>query len=111
MTAAANAYGGDLFDEDLYEDWAIPLRDEARTTCVSVLLALAGLAERAGGVDEAIHHQQRILDLDPWNEAAHVGLVRVMERAGRHGEARRYFQAYASRMNELGVPVEPFPLG
>ena len=111
LTAAANAYGGDFLDEDPYEDWAIPLRDEARTTCVSVLHALAGLAESAGAVDEAIHHQQRILDLDPWNEAAHVGLVRVMERAGRHGEARRYFQAYASRMNELGVPVEPFPLG
>ena len=62
-------------------------------------------------VDETIRHQQRILDLDPWDEAAHVGIVRVMERAGRHGEARRYFHAYASRMNELGVPVEPFPLG
>ena len=111
LTAAANAYAGDFLDEDPYEDWAIPLRDEARTTYVSVLHALAGLAESAGAVDEAIRHHQRILDLDPWNEAAHVGLVRVMERAGRHGEARRYFQAYASRMNELGVPVEPFPLG
>ena len=111
LTTAANAYVGDFLEEDPYEDWAIPLRDEARTTCVSVLLALAELEESEGAVDGAIRDHQRILDLDPWNEAAHVGLVRVMERAGRHGEARRYFQAYASRMDELGVPVEPFPLG
>ncbi len=110
LTTAANAYAGDFLDEDPYEDWAIPLRDEARTTYVSVLHALARLAENTGAVDETIRHQQRILDLDPWDEAAHVGIVRVMERAGRHGEARRYFHAYASRMKNLASPSSPSPL-
>ena len=88
------------------------LRDEARTTYVAVLQALAGLAESAGAVDDGDPRPAvRILEVDPWNEGAHLGLVRVMERAGRHGEARRYFQSYSSRMEEIGVPVEPFPLG
>ena len=110
LTAAADLYAGDFLLEDLYEDWSVPLRDEARTTYVAVLQALAGLAERAQAVDAAVRAHVRILEVDPWNEGAHLGLVRVMERAGRHGEARRYFQSYSSRMEEIGVPVEPFPL-
>jgi hypothetical protein len=34
-----------------------------------------------------------------------------MERAGRHGEARRYFESYSRRMGEIGVTAEPFPIG
>jgi DNA-binding SARP family transcriptional activator len=109
LTAAADLYAGDFLEEDQYDDWAAPLRDEARTTYVSVLRALAGLAEETGTVDEAARARLRILDVDPWNEEAHLGLVRVMERAGRHGEARRYFESYRSRMGEIGVPVGPFP--
>ncbi len=109
LTAAADLYAGDFLLEDLYEDWSVPLRDEARTTYVAVLQALAELAESAHAVDAGVRAHVRILEVDPWNEGAHLGLVRVMERAGRHGEARRYFQSYSSRMEEIGVPVEPFP--
>jgi DNA-binding SARP family transcriptional activator len=109
LTAAVDLYAGDFLEEDQYDDWAIPLRDEARTTYVSVVRALAGLAERADAVDDAIRAHSRVLEVDPWNEEAHLGLVRVLEGAGRHGEARRYFQSYSSRMHEIGVAAAPFP--
>ena len=109
LLGACGLYAGDFLEEDRYEDWAAPLRDQARTTYVSALRALADLAESSHAIDEAVRANVRILDVDPWNEAAHLGLVRVMERAGRHGEARRYFESYRSRMGEIGVPAEPFP--
>ena len=40
------------------------------------------MAEGAQAVDAAVRAHVRILEVDPWNEGAHLGLVRVMERAG-----------------------------
>jgi len=109
LLAAEYAYDGDFLEEDLYEDWAIPLRDEARTMYVSVARALADLAEESGDLDNAVRYHFRILEKDSWDEGAHLALVRTLERAGRHGEARRSYRAYVSRMQEIGVPVAPFP--
>ena len=42
--------------------------------------------------------------------AAHMARsVAALERAGRHGEARRRFRAYCARMDEIGVESAPFP--
>ena len=109
LLAAEGAYDGDFLEEDLYEDWARPLREEARTMYISVSGALAELAEESGDIDNAVRYHFRILEKDSWDEVAHLALVRTLERAGRHGEARRSYRAYVSRMEEIGVPVAPFP--
>jgi DNA-binding SARP family transcriptional activator len=109
LMAAERAYEGDFLEEDRYEDWATPLREEARTTYISVLRAQAALAETSRRPDDAVRRWLRILEMDPWDEGAHLALVGTMERAGRHGEARRRYLAYASRMEEIAVPVAPFP--
>ena len=108
LEIAEGIYIGDFLEEDLYEDWAVPLREEARATQISVARALAELAVAASDIDAAVRHYLRILDTDPWDAAAHLALVRVLETSGRHGEARRRYRAYASRMEEIGVPVAPF---
>ncbi|MGH7539945.1 MAG: hypothetical protein ACRELC_02995, partial [Gemmatimonadota bacterium] len=51
----------------------------------------------------------RLLERDPYDEPAHLGLVRALEAAGRHGEARRCFRVYCSRMDTIGVESAPFP--
>jgi DNA-binding SARP family transcriptional activator len=109
LAAAERAYEGDFLEEDTYEDWAAPLREEARATCTSVLRALAALAESSGRPDDAVRRYLRILEMDSWDESAHLALVATMERAGRHGEARRRYVNYASRMAEIGAPTAPFP--
>ena len=109
LAAAERAYEGDFLEEDRYEDWATPLREEARTTWISVLRALAAIAEASRRPDDAVRRYLRILEMDPFDEGAHLALVATMERAGRYGEARRRYLAYASRMEEIGVSAAPFP--
>ena len=110
LREAEAAYAGDFLEEDLYEDWAATLREEARSTYVSVARALARRAAAVADHDSAARYNLRILEKDGWDEGAHLGLVEALERAGRHGEARRRYRAYASRMEEIEVPVTAFPL-
>jgi DNA-binding SARP family transcriptional activator len=50
-----------------------------------------------------------VLERDPYDEPAHLGLVATHEAAGRHGEARRCFRAYCARMDEIGIESASFP--
>lgn len=109
LRAAEAAYAGDFLEEDLYEDWAAALREEARSAYVAVARALARRAAAATDYDSTARYYLRILEKDGWDEGAHLGLVEALERAGRHGEARRRYRTYAERMAEIEVPVTAFP--
>ncbi len=45
---------------------------------------------------------------DAFDEKAHHRLVASLAAAGQRGDARRAYDAYTERMNELGVPCAPF---
>jgi ATP/maltotriose-dependent transcriptional regulator MalT/DNA-binding SARP family transcriptional activator len=109
LTTAEAGYPGDFLEEDPYEDWAAPLREEARAGYLAVARALAGRAAAAGEHDLAVRYHLRVLERDPYDEAAHLGLVVTLTAAGRHGEARRRYRFYAERMDEIAVETEPFP--
>ncbi|MDQ3972894.1 MAG: winged helix-turn-helix domain-containing protein, partial [Actinomycetota bacterium] len=109
LTAAEAAYAGDFMEEDLYEDWSVVLREEARTTYVSVAMALADLALAAGDHDGAARYLLRVLARDPYDERAHLQLVTALSAAGRHGEARRMYRAYCARMADIDVEPAAFP--
>jgi DNA-binding SARP family transcriptional activator len=106
LDAAERLYGGEFLAEDAYEDWATPLRDEVRNAYVGVARALA---RHAPDSDTAARYLERVLDRDRYDEEAHLELIGRLERAGRHGEARRRYAAYASRMDEIGVDPAPLP--
>jgi DNA-binding SARP family transcriptional activator len=105
LRAAANLYRGDFLADDPYDDWAEPLRDEAVAAYIGVLRTLAA---RIADTDEKALHLMRLVHHDPYDEEAHLGLVKVLRDAGRHGEAHRRYRSYAQRMAELGV--DPVPL-
>jgi DNA-binding SARP family transcriptional activator len=109
LEAADAAYLGDFLEEDLYEDWTVPLREEARSLYISVLGELAEIAHAVGRHDAAIRYRLRVLERDRWDEAAHLGVIAALVSARRHGEARRAHRDYARRMHEIGV--QPAPLG
>ncbi|TMR25587.1 hypothetical protein ETD86_00160 [Nonomuraea turkmeniaca] len=107
--AAESAYGGEFCEEDPYADWAVGLREQARLGYVQAAarLAVARASERR--YDEAARHWLRLLERDRYDERAHLGLVRVLDLAGRRGDARRRYHLYAERMRELEVEPAPYP--
>ena len=102
LELAETGYSGDFLEEDRYEDWAEPLRDEARAVYVDVLRAL-------GEATGASNYFLRIIERDPYDEQAHLGHVDALEGTGSHGEARRAYRTYVFRMQEIGAEPAPFP--
>jgi ATP/maltotriose-dependent transcriptional regulator MalT/DNA-binding SARP family transcriptional activator len=109
LAAAEAAYTGDFLEEDLYEDWAEPLREEAQTTYIQVARALATAADARQDYDAAGRYLLRVLERDPYDEPAQIALVACLASAGRHGHARRFYRAYCGRMREIGIEPAPYP--
>ncbi|HET9521367.1 MAG TPA: BTAD domain-containing putative transcriptional regulator, partial [Candidatus Limnocylindrales bacterium] len=109
LEAAEALYGGDFLEEDPYEDWAVGLREEAQATYISIARSLAESSATDGDADGATRYYLRILERDPYDEGAHLGLVGALVAAGRHGEARRRYGFYAAKMDEIAVEAAPFP--
>ncbi|MFI6102103.1 BTAD domain-containing putative transcriptional regulator [Lentzea sp. NPDC051213] len=108
LAAAESAYHGDFLEEDPYEDWAGRLREEARLIYLQVVAVLAARAESGGEFALASRYCLRVLERDPYDEPAHLMLVRVLAAGGSHGEARRCYQTYVTRMREIEVDPRPF---
>jgi ATP/maltotriose-dependent transcriptional regulator MalT/DNA-binding SARP family transcriptional activator len=109
LVAAEALYSGDFLEEDVYEDWAIALREEARAAYIDVTRELAEGTAQDGDTGAASRYYLRILERDAYDEPAHLGLVATLEAGGRHGEARRCFRAYCARMDQIGVESASFP--
>jgi DNA-binding SARP family transcriptional activator len=107
--AAESAYGGEFCEEDPYADWAVGLREQARLGYVQAAARLATARTGERRYDEAARYWLRLLERDRYDERAHLGLVRVLDLAGRRGDARRRYHLYAERMRELEVEPAPYP--
>lgn len=104
LAAAESLYTGEFLPDDGSVDWAQDLRDEVELAYVGVLRAIA---DATPDVDHRTNSLRRVLRRDPYDEQAHVELVRGLHQAGRHGEAHRRYQAYVRGMREIGVPPVP----
>lgn len=110
LKAAEAAYVGDFLEEDAYEEWCGPVREEARALYLAVAKALAADAMDLADHHAAIKYLLRVLERDPYDEGAHLGLVEAMVAAGRHGEARRLYRQYGAKMDEIDVEAAPYPM-
>ncbi|BCB76423.1 hypothetical protein GCM10022251_23850 [Phytohabitans flavus] len=105
LAAAERRYSGDVFEDEPYDDWAVPVREEARATYLRVTRLLATLAAERGATDEAVGYLLKILARDPYDESCHLDVTDLLELAGRHGEAMRARARYEAAMRELGRPT------
>jgi len=103
LAAAEQSYVGEALGDDPYDDWATALREEARDAYLRTLRILADLDREAGDIEQAAAYLRRLLENDPYDEAAHGGLVEMLVAGGRHGEARRAFRRYRQAMTSIGV--------
>jgi predicted ATPase/DNA-binding SARP family transcriptional activator/DNA-binding CsgD family transcriptional regulator/Flp pilus assembly protein TadD len=85
--AALELYRGELLPDDRYEEWAENRRQELHGTFVSLLIELAGLYEERGDYGRGVETLQRSLSVEPTNEEAHAGLMRLHALSGRGHEA------------------------
>jgi DNA-binding SARP family transcriptional activator len=111
IEGATAAYTGSFLEENPYDDWAIPAREEARAAYVAGARALATHAASGTQPDGAAPYFLRILELDRYDEQAGLGLVAALAGAGRHGDANRHYLTYRCAMADLGVQPAAFPGG
>jgi DNA-binding SARP family transcriptional activator len=109
LLVAEAAYAGDFLEEDLYEEWAVGPREQARAVYLSVVRALVESAAGRGDHEAVARHALQLLGRDPYDEPAHLALVAARTAAKAHGEARRAYHAYTARMGELDLTPAPFP--
>jgi DNA-binding SARP family transcriptional activator len=109
LASAEAAYSGDVLESDPYAEWFVSAREVARATYLAVAQALAAVRRKSGAAEDAIRLWLRVLEHEPYDEAAHLSLVEAMAAVGRHGDARRRYQHYVERMRELDIEPRAFP--
>jgi ATP/maltotriose-dependent transcriptional regulator MalT/DNA-binding SARP family transcriptional activator len=101
--AAADLLNG-TFVEEFYRDWAGARRQFWETRTREALTWLVEDALERGAPDEAVAWGQRLLTLDPLDEAAHVLLLRIYGAAGRSAMLTQQYTALCRMMeDELGA--------
>ncbi|MFG2288164.1 BTAD domain-containing putative transcriptional regulator [Streptomyces sp. NPDC048595] len=109
LAAAEELYRGDVLEGEPYAPWAAGLREEAQAVYLELLTRLAAAAAESGDHHSEAHYRLRLLERDPYDEDAHLGLVSLLTSTGRHGEARRRYLLYATAMDEIDVTPAAFP--
>lgn len=108
LQAAADLYRDDLLT-DLADDWCQPRRQEARQRCIQTLARLIELYEARGQPAQAIAAANRLLELEPWQEAVHVRLMALYYLDGARAQAlMQYERCRAALAEELGAAPLPF---
>ncbi|MBE9558138.1 MAG: AAA family ATPase [Proteobacteria bacterium] len=89
-----------------FQSWCMAEREDMRSRQIAVLETL--VERLAGEADEALPHARALLEIDPYNEPARAGLVRLLGKAGRKREAEQQYKAGLHALAEAGVenPLE-----
>ncbi|WP_225802975.1 BTAD domain-containing putative transcriptional regulator [Streptomyces sp. NK15101] len=108
LTAALDAYGGELLPEDRYAPWAEQRRSELSSLRLRVLLALAELRLADGSYEEASGAARQVLATAPAEERAHRLLMTACLEQGLHAQVvRQYEQCRDALAEELGIAPGP----
>jgi LuxR family maltose regulon positive regulatory protein len=103
---AFDLYEGDFLPEDLYSDWAAPLRDRLRIRYLRALEDAAAIAESSGDNDRTLRFYERMFSADPCNEKACCWLMTRYHSDARRGEAIRTYERCERAMNR-DLDLEP----
>jgi DNA-binding SARP family transcriptional activator len=105
---AENLYRGEYLEEDLYEEWTIPIRDRLRTLYLNVADRLSEYYARKGEHAVAINLCHRMLAQDNCHEGAHRRLMYCYLAQGqRHLAIRQYHICQETLRSELNLDPSP----
>jgi predicted ATPase/WD40 repeat protein/DNA-binding SARP family transcriptional activator len=93
LQQAVDLYRGDFLsgftvaDSDPFEEWRRVTQEQFHLQTLDALTHLAAAAESAGDDEAALQSAQRQLALEPWLEAAHRCIMRILTRRGQRAAA------------------------
>jgi DNA-binding SARP family transcriptional activator len=90
---AIEGYGGELLPVEIYEDWTATRRRQLQDRFADALRRRARLARMAGDDELPIRLDQRLLELDAADEAAHRQLILDYLHAGQRSRAAHQAEA------------------
>lgn len=94
----------DLKGDLLFNEWQLLVREELDQLAVEGLGLLAQVYERRGEFHQARLAAQQIIELSPWDEAAHLQLMRLLVLDGQPGAALNQFRLLRRTLQEeLGI--------
>jgi DNA-binding SARP family transcriptional activator len=116
LREAVELYRGDFLegfyvrDAPEFEDWALAQRARLRELAMSALHRLAVHFTQQGDTGHAagIDYATRLLALEPWREAAHRDLMRLLAGSGQRGAALAQYET-CRRVLAEELDVEPGP--
>lgn len=110
MKEAAELYQGDFLadfvvdDSDSFEEWRRVTQERLHVQALDLLMDLADAAEAAGDDETASEYARRQLALEPWLEAAHRQIMRVLARRGQRNAATTQYNLCRQILaDELGA--------
>jgi DNA-binding SARP family transcriptional activator len=104
LERAAALWAGEPLPEERYEDWANPWREDLELRYGEVLRALGRACRAEGDYLAAARAAQRLVELDPLDEAAQRELMLAYARSGRRSHAlRQYLECRRALIEGLGV--------
>ncbi len=115
LEKAAELYRGDLLrgfrspQSESYETWLHDERERLHEIAEQVYTQLADYYEQVGLFDRAIHHARNLLRLAPWDEQAHMRLMRLFTRRGKRQQALAQYETFLQIWQEefnTGPPKE-----
>ncbi|WP_134739279.1 BTAD domain-containing putative transcriptional regulator [Nocardioides sp. 503] len=107
LERAAAMYTGHFLEDDPYADWSVEAREELLALALDVRRQLAAELASRGEHQRAVPWLVGLVADDPYDEPAHHALVRSLHLTRRHGEARRCYRTYVTRMEEIdAAPAE-----
>lgn len=109
--AAAELYQGDFLhsfgdsQSVLLDEWIIIQRERLHQMATQALLQAAQQASSRGAANQARRYATRLLQLEPWNEAAHRQLMRYWSQQDQRNKALAQYQqcvdVLATHLNTL----------
>lgn len=108
LEEAMRLYGGEFLPEERSLQWVHSRRETLRRSWISLLLEIADLRVKREDLVGAIDPLDRLLAVDPANEAAVQSLMRLLAQLGRRGEALRAYRDLATVLQEE-YRIQPLP--
>lgn len=108
LEEATQLYNGDFLPDENSIDWVQSRRESLRRAWISLLLELADLRIAREAMPGAIDILDRLLAVDPANEAAVQRLVALLSQMGRRGEAIQAYQRFATTLKQ-DYKIAPLP--